>query len=161
MTEIAKKFNVPFEPDPEIMKPEEACPEEASEVIQGVPLIDFGGAVGGTCPIGFNVFHPPSLPTLIPAQPPPIPAQPPVTEKSNDSATAPSKNSVDYFPPPPNYDSIVKPSAKKETPFMPELPEVPDDSPDQIAAGPSDKKDEEDIDFDDLAKRFEALKKRK
>lgn len=169
-------------------------------------------------PIGFNVMHPGFLPPSSPL-PPPIPAQPPVTEKSEHftpshpanpgsvsnptnsdfmtegTPTAPSKTAVAPFDssPPPNYDSIVRPSmtsnnqgtngspvvntyrptpaprnnsVRPDDPSMPELPEVPDDSPGHTSNGSVDKssnneKKEDDIDFDDLAKRFEALKKRK
>ena len=211
MIEITKKFNVPYEPDPEVMKPEDPT-VEAEEVqvtmSQGVPLIDFGfsGAVGGqpivggqpVVPagntIGFNVlnsatFMPPSSPL-----PPPIPVQPPVTEKSAyfDHTNIPPPNNTPNptsfldTTPPPNYDSIINtPSAPhascansadqfKPTPIprttvsppedlgLPELPEVPEESPNHSNnGGGSSEKKEEDIDFDDLAKRFEALKKRK
>ena len=43
---------------------------------------------------------------------------------------------------------------------FPELPGVPIDSP-LKAGSPVDEKKEEDIDFDDLSRRFEALKKKK
>ena len=48
---------------------------------------------------------------------------------------------------------------------LPELPTVPSDTPTHSASGSIDEKknndDEEDIDFDDLTRRFEALKKKK
>ena len=47
---------------------------------------------------------------------------------------------------------------------MPELPGVPVDTPvhERSSSPPNTKKDdEEDIDFDDLTRRFEALKKKK
>ena len=48
---------------------------------------------------------------------------------------------------------------------LPEFPTVPIDTPTHSASGSIDEKknndDEEDIDFDDLTRRFEALKKKK
>ena len=48
---------------------------------------------------------------------------------------------------------------------LPELPTVPSDTPTHSATGSLDEKknndEDEDIDFDDLTRRFEALKKKK
>ena len=48
---------------------------------------------------------------------------------------------------------------------LPELPTVPSDTPTHSATGSLDEKknndEDEDIDFDDLQRRFEALKKKK
>lgn len=52
------------------------------------------------------------------------------------------------------------PRSNTRSPGMPELPDVPADSPSD-GAKESPKDDEETIDFDDLARRFEALKKKK
>lgn len=49
---------------------------------------------------------------------------------------------------------------------FPDLPNVPSDLPDVPTSGgsntsPQDKNDNEEIDFDDLSRRFEELKKKK
>nr|XP_016934835.1 IST1 homolog isoform X1 [Drosophila suzukii] len=54
----------------------------------------------------------------------------------------------------------VLPSAPPPLDF-PSLPNVPNDLPDVPGAGAEKKNDEEEIDFDDLSRRFENLKKRK
>lgn len=125
-------------------------------------------------------------------------ASPPSASNNSATPSAPSSkgghsheyavnNSFLDSSPPPNYDSIVNtppnsvnrptPAPRNVTnrvlddPSFPELPEVPDDSPEHsnnhggggIGASSSNEKKgkDDDIDFDDLAKRFEALKKRK
>ena len=58
------------------------------------------------------------------------------------------------------------PTARKASNLnLPELPTVPSDTPTHFASGSFDEKknndEEEDIDFDDLTFRFEALRKKK
>ena len=65
-------------------------------------------------------------------------------------------------PPPevkPNNEDIKTVSGG--IPDLPDLPGVPDDTPSREDTPGGGKDDEEDIDFDDLTRRFEALKKKK
>lgn len=97
-------------------------------------------------------------------------------------------NAFDSSGPPPSYDSSVaangqprpassapppnlnpsgglRPQAAPRTnarsPGVPELPDVPADSPSDGSKDMTPKDEEDTIDFDDLARRFEALKKKK
>lgn len=165
-SEIAKLYNVPFEPDAEVMKP--AGAEEAVDYSfsQGVPLIDFGAGAVGPPPlpferqIGFDFKPPPGSASA------PPPAQRPANKEKSDHyvpSDEPAEPPVDSSPPP-TYDTIVpndrpvpKPRTTVNSDLFPELPNVPRSTP----VLPKTPGDEETIDFDDLAKRFEALKKRK
>ena len=170
MTEIAKLYNVPFEPDPEVMKPEEEAVEYSFS--QGVPLIDFGaGAVGPPPlpferPIGFDVENPKAGGSQAAG-----PSSPPPMNPEKGSLDAPPAAAPPVLPsnpsPPPTYDTVVpssRPVPKPRTTvpndeLFPELPAVPQGTPQHQPKG-TDNSDEQ-IDFDDLAKRFEALKKKK
>ena len=81
--------------------------------------------------------------------------------------------SFDYVPEPDlssqnenKYLSENIPTARKASNLnLPELPTVPSDTPTHFASGSFDEKknndEEEEIDFDDLTFRFEALRKKK
>jgi hypothetical protein len=173
--EIAKLYNVPFEPDAAVMEPkgEEAVEYSTS---QGVPLIDFGaGAVGPPPlpvqrPIGFDLPNEKGATSATPA--PLQPLRPGTSNEKNgllDSSNQPEPPPKNPSPPP-NYDSIIhnpptnRPTPKPRTTVnsdeFPELPNVPHGTPQHMPTKPADN-DEDGIDFDDLAKRFEALKKKK
>lgn len=156
---------MPFEPDAEVMNPSSAEDAVQYSFSQGVPLIDFGaGAVGPPPlpferPIGFDVKPP------IGTSSGPPPAQPSMTEKPGHftPADAPPDPPIDSSPPP-KYEAVVpddrpvpKPRTTINSDVFPELPNVPRTTPVQ----PKGPDQDESIDFDDLAKRFEALKKRK
>ncbi|XP_074261863.1 IST1 homolog isoform X3 [Saimiri boliviensis] len=131
LIEIAKNYNVPYEPDSVVMS-------------------DFNGLPMGTYQ-AFPNIHPPQIP-----------------------ATPPSYESVDDINPDKNISSaqIVGPGPKPEASaklpsrpvdhydnfVLPELPSVPDTLP-TASAGASTSASE-DIDFDDLSRRFEELKKK-
>lgn len=148
------------------------------------PIIGFTVPQAG--PAFLPVHFPPQPP--LPSQPP-IPNLDPVestqskkgAEASSPTEPGASAPNLDQTPPP-NYDSVISGSNastsgsnNKPTPAprnvnfvsgasggigrCPELPEVPTDSPIHQAKG--DKNDDESIDFDDLTKRFEQLKKKK
>ncbi|KAI1286774.1 IST1 -like protein [Halotydeus destructor] len=209
LIEIAKSHNVPYEPDPDVMKEEDDV-YNAHEAYLGPPpqnpsLIDFGefGASGGfgapplpskgpnfggggfppDQTIGFNTGPPPNhigfqpMTEKPPRMPPGSPLPGSMSLPPGASAPNVSPNTSASLPPagPPTYDSIVNDPKNKPTPLprgvqpkpmapdaFPELPEVPSFSPENDS-GKSDGNDPKDetIDFEDLAKRFEALKRRK
>lgn len=158
---------MPFEPDAEIMKPNGADEAVEYSFSQGVPLIDFGAGAVGPPPlpfdraIGFD-FHSPPEQASAPQQP-----QPSMSAKEKEALFPPTDSAPEPphdQSPPPKYEAVVpherpvpKPRTTVNNDLFPELPNVPRTTPVQ----PKSPQDEEPIDFDDLAKRFEALKKRK
>ena len=166
--EIAKLYNVPFEPDEAVMKPE-AAEEVQYSFSQGVPLIDFGaGAVGPPPlpferPIGFDLSK--SKGESSAQQPPLPPGMNPEKNGLFDSIDTPAPEPKNPSPPP-KYETLIhdpprpvpKPRTTVNSDEFPELPNVPHVTPKQPTK--PDAKDDS-IDFDDLAKRFEALKKKK
>lgn len=142
-----------------------------------------GGSGAGFQPLGPGYS--------VPSEPSPSCYQPPPARGPNGGGSVPSGPNDGERPgaaggyslpaaPPPNYDTLFndhKPTpapraggvggiaGKKISPdAFPDLPDVPtfspsDDKNDDDNAGGGNK--DESIDFDDLAKRFEALKKRK
>lgn len=192
LIEIAKNYNVEYEPDPQVMSKG-----------QDALLIDVGGsgetrnnldtASGGGLPqpLGFIGFpQPPLLPNptanLINSEKGPIGFIPPLVPlESKDQNVPYNPNNVSYNIPldnsnsnkpendlPPPYGSFPpdlnkqseqkpKPQPRSKMPMndfqLPDLPAVPSEN-DLPTNNPSSS---EDIDFDDLMKRFEDLKKRK
>lgn len=83
-----------------------------------------------------------------------------------DSINTPAEPEPKNPSPPPKYETLVHnprpvpaPRTTVNSDDFPELPSVPHGTPKHVPAKPDDK--DGDIDFDDLAKRFEALKKKK
>lgn len=191
LIEIAKNYNVEYEPDPQVMT-------EGQDAM----LIDVGGngetrnnldiASGGIPqPVGFIGFpQPPLLPNptanLINSEKGPIGFVPPAgPSESKDQNVPYNPTNVSYNIPldnsnsnrpendlPPPYSSFPpdlnkqsdqkpKPQPRSKMPMndfqLPDLPAVPSEN-DLPGNNPSTS---EDIDFDDLMKRFEDLKKRK
>lgn len=151
------------------MKPEgEEAVEYSSS--QGVPLIDFGGGAVGPPPlpfqrpIGFDLQNEKGGACSAPLS---TPAVSPEKNGLLDSIDTPADPDPIKNPsPPPNYDSIIhnprpvpKPRTTVNSDEFPELPNVPHGTPKHLPPKPDEKDDT--IDFDDLAKRFEALKKKK
>ncbi|XP_078256939.1 IST1 homolog isoform X1 [Rhinoraja longicauda] len=202
LIEIAKNYNVPYEPDSVVMGEipvgvEADLIDVVNEDKKGGPGGGGGGGGGGgfTAPTAgimsmpvppvpfsypprkddfnglsvdtyqpFNNFQPPN----IGGNPPPLPMQPPTYESIDDvrctdthlpsskfpgpsAPTAAPRKTFGPAPPGPSdfiYDNMT----------LPELPSVPDTLPATSVGGTSTAS--EDIDFDDLSRRFEDLKKK-
>nr|KAF6410157.1 IST1 factor associated with ESCRT-III [Rousettus aegyptiacus] len=130
LIEIAKNYNVPYEPDSVVMS-------------------DFNGLPMGTYQ-AFPSIHPPQ-----------IPATPPSYESVDDNADK-NVSSAQIIGPGPKPEASAKPPSRPVDTYdnfvLPELPSVPDTLP-TASAGASTSASE-DIDFDDLSRRFEELKKK-
>ncbi|XP_062575238.1 IST1 homolog [Saccostrea cucullata] len=197
MIEIAKTYNVPFEPDPSVMNQDEVFAAENLLIDlgekkgggsnggpsggMGVLQPQFGGGASASAPS----YPPPSQPQYPPPQqmypppqegkmPPPLPqappsggigaggfvdpahsAPPPQTgqQSYNDWLGEDPKKQVHSQPPPP---AGFTPDA------FPDLPAVPNSTlPDPGNSVGGTSAGGEDVDFDDLTRRFEQLKKRK
>lgn len=147
LVEIAKSHDVPYEPDKELLA-------EPSEQAPAPPLlIDFGGA--SARPPGF-VPQPPlpqqPFPQFVPGTapqtavdkvsgPPPMPLAPPAAFPAMHPHTV-------------GFGEGDLPPYSAATMGLPDLPSVP------AGSLPKPPKEEE-LDFDDLTRRFEELKKRK
>ncbi|CAH1130512.1 unnamed protein product [Ceutorhynchus assimilis] len=167
--EIANSFNIDYEPDPQIM---------ATEKGHDAMLIDLsdnnknnlgGGGAGGGMPQppGFLGYPQPPLPPVLD---PPAFSYPhyPKLEKDGSGPSAPppfnynippenedKKSNTDYM----NTDDKPKPlpRTKMNNDFdVMNLPSVPN----VHLPGPSDASKDDEIDFDDLTRRFNELKKK-
>nr|XP_020465980.1 IST1 homolog isoform X2 [Monopterus albus] len=179
LIEIAKNYNVPYEPDamPEV------CPGEEADLIDVDTDKKSGGGGGG----GGGGFTAPPMPMPMPMPTMPMPPafnyQPP---NAAGPYNAPVGTYNSFQPPmgggqppqlptsPPTYESIddltdnssVPPQAVGPGPSsklfdhnaLPDLPSVPDTLPTSSFGGNTATSD--DIDFDDLTRRFEELKKK-
>ncbi|XP_017121913.1 IST1 homolog isoform X2 [Drosophila elegans] len=144
-----------------------------------------GGGGGGACAAPQPMQPPPpfayNIPPNQPAPPAVLPAKCAEEKDLNTNFINRPKPEND---PPPRYTSInpvnlqnankPKPQPRSKLPpgnptlpsappalDFPSLPNVPNDLPDIPGSGAEKKDDEEEIDFDDLSRRFENLKKRK
>lgn len=194
LIEIAKVFNVEYEPDPQVMSNKEGTLIDLSQNIPEPPQPGFlgypsfpilpmppsnppypvnpndspgsrPGSGGGSLPSSGVLPGPGSMPGPGPV---PAPRSTPATgpgtssnssfiskeQEANGGNTTPAQ-APSAGPPPPSYDSL---EASNSFPTFPILPAVPTDMP---ALSPEDEQPKNDIDFDDLSKRFEALKKKK
>lgn len=153
LIEIAKNYNVPYEPDSVVMA--EAPPGVEADLIDVGFTDDVkkggpgrGGGGGFTAPVGGpDGTVPMPMPMPMPSPNPPfsypLPKGPIIGPGPKPEASAkPPSRPVD------TYDNFV----------LPELPSVPDTLP-TASAGASTSASE-DIDFDDLSRRFEELKKK-
>ncbi|MEJ1276063.1 hypothetical protein NN561_006965 [Cricetulus griseus] len=200
LIEIAKNYNVPYEPDSVVMAEAPTGVETdlidvgfTDDVKKGGP--GRGGGGGFTAPVGGpdgTVPVPMPMPMPMPMPSPNAPFSYPLPKGPSDfsglpvgtyqafpnihppqiPATPPSYESVDDINGDKNISSaqIVgpKPEAPAKPPsrpmdnynnfVLPELPSVPDTLP-TASAGASTSASE-DIDFDDLSRRFEELKKK-
>ncbi|NXT54373.1 IST1 protein, partial [Pluvianellus socialis] len=182
LIEIAKNYNVPYEPDSVVMAEAPAGGE--------VDLIDVGftddvkkgghGGGGFTAPlVGHDglVPMPVMMPMPMPTPAPPFSCPPPKgPENFNGLPVGTCQLFNNIHPPPipatpPTYESVrpgpkpeasSKPKAGAPNAFdnfvLPELPSVPDTLP--TASAGANSSASEDIDFDDLSRRFEELKKK-
>ncbi|XP_026234608.1 IST1 homolog isoform X1 [Anabas testudineus] len=185
LIEIAKNYNVPYEPDA-MVRPE-VCPGEEADLIDVDNDKKSGGGGGGG---GFSAPPAAVMPMAMPmpmhmpmpmptafnypppkgaepfngpvgtynnfqhpmgaGQPPQLPTSPPTYESIDDIIEKPSVPSQVLGPGPSSqvYDNNA----------LPELPSVPDTLPTSSLGGKTNTSD--DIDFDDLTRRFEELKKK-
>ncbi|XP_027702738.1 IST1 homolog isoform X2 [Vombatus ursinus] len=188
LIEIAKNYNVPYEPDSVVMA--EAPPGVDTDLIDVGFTDDVkkgghgrgGGGGGFTAPVGPDGTMPVPVPMPMP-MPVPSPGSPfsyPPPKGPSDFNGLPVGTYQPFpniHPPqipatPPTYESVVGPGPKPEararptlkTPdtfdnfVLPELPSVPDTLPTTSAGANTSAS--EDIDFDDLSRRFEELKKK-
>ncbi|KFP77541.1 IST1, partial [Apaloderma vittatum] len=196
LIEIAKNYNVPYEPDSVVMAEAPAVGEAdlidvgfTDDVKKGGPG---GGGGGFTAPLlGHDglVPMPVMMPMPMPTPNPPFAYPPPKgPENFNGLPTGTYQPFANIHPPsipatPPTYESIDEPSADQDAPVpaagpgpkpepkpragaptpvdnfvLPELPSVPDTLP--TASAGANSSASEDIDFDDLSRRFEELKKK-
>ncbi|XP_015283703.1 PREDICTED: IST1 homolog [Gekko japonicus] len=193
LIEIAKNYNVPYEPDSVVMAEAPAGVEADLIDVGFVDDVKRGGRGGGggggggfiapltgpdgvvpmpmPCPAPPFSYPPPKGPedfnglpvgTYQPfssLHPPQVPATPPTYESIDD--VGPRKDV--FSSPSPRVagpglkpDAVAKPPSLQDNFVLPELPSVPDTLP-AASAGTSAS---EDIDFDDLSRRFEELKKK-
>uniref|UniRef100_A0A8C1UX26 IST1 homolog n=1 Tax=Cyprinus carpio TaxID=7962 RepID=A0A8C1UX26_CYPCA len=171
LIEIAKNYNVPYEPDA-MVRPEVSMGEEADLIDVNSdfkkPGAGGGGGGGFTAPaVGMPMPMPMPMPTAF-NYPPPKGAEPfngPVGTYDGFSNFQPPVRGGQ--PPqlpscPPTYESVSESPAPSgqiyDNSTLPELPSVPDTLPASSFGGNANASD--DIDFDDLSRRFEELKKK-
>lgn len=216
LIEIAKIFNVDYEPDPLVMKDDKPHPENSILIDlsdrnnlnggSGGGSSSGGGGGGAPAPMGFIGYpHPPPLPhhpAVIPFHYPPGPSG----QQFGTASAPPFNYNIPPNPsgslvdeekdlninsnfihqektimggdsgPPPSYASLSpddnmqnssKPKPQPRSKISPEmnipvLPNVPADLPDvPIDNSPGHQEDNDEIDFDELSRRFEELKKKK
>ncbi|CAD5122154.1 DgyrCDS10602 [Dimorphilus gyrociliatus] len=189
LIEIAKTYNIHYEPSPglpdiEVMKAEDLLidfndkknPRGGGN--DGNPSGGAGGGSGGGGGGGGGQTYPfaypatPQQPYGAASQPPPLPVVPPmggapVAHGGMPMGMPPMGPGVDN-PPAPSYEEATKPSQSQPTApkaddalNLPELPRVP--SNDLISGGKAgtQSNDGDDVDFDDLTRRFADLKNKK
>ncbi|XP_052872236.1 IST1 homolog isoform X3 [Anopheles cruzii] len=186
LIEIASIFDVDYNPDPTVMKDDRSSVLDSDDIL--IDLADknnldgsSGGASGGggiPPSMGFVAYPPaiPQLPTAAPVVPFQYPAGP--SGMQFGGASAPPFN---YNIPPNSSEkeeikdlninsnfiqNSTKPKPQPRSKFSPELnfpplPNVPLDLPDIPDDNENKNADEDTIDFDDLSRRFEELKKKK
>ncbi|XP_052845526.1 IST1 homolog isoform X5 [Drosophila gunungcola] len=123
-----------------------------------------GGGGGGACAAPQPMQPPPPFAYNIPPnQPAPPAVLPPKCAEEKDLNTNFINNANKPKPQPRSKLPPGNPTLPSAPPALdfPSLPNVPNDLPDIPGAGAEKKDDEEEIDFDDLSRRFENLKKRK
>nr|XP_046245441.1 IST1 homolog isoform X2 [Scatophagus argus] len=168
LIEIAKNYNVPYEPDA-MVRPEVCSGEEADLIDVDTDKKSGGGGGGGG---GFSA--PPMhmhMPMPMPMPMPPAFNYPPPNGADQFNAPVGTYSNFAHSmgggqPPqlptsPPTYESAVGPSPNTklfDNSALPELPSVPDTLPTSSIGGNATTSD--DIDFDDLTRRFEELKKK-
>ncbi|XP_019391662.1 PREDICTED: IST1 homolog [Crocodylus porosus] len=195
LIEIAKNYNVPYEPDSVVMA--EAPAGSEADLIGFSDDVKKGGRGGGgggfAAPMmGTDGVVPMPMPMPMPSptppfsyplpkgpenfnhlpvgtyqpftniHPPPIPPVPPTYESIDNVGPDKDAPSAQVAGPGPKPETTAKPLARAPDPYdnfvLPELPSVPDTLP-AASAGTSSAASE-DIDFDDLSRRFEELKKK-
>lgn len=186
LVEIAKALNIEYEADQSVFEEEKRQKEEARRREEGV-LIDFNELhsdpmLPPQIPSASGLTHPP-----LPARAPDAGIVRPIGfDLSNSNLinkefeafnpTADDQLNKLGQSPPPNYFDTVSPPFNKPVSASSaagdasaanrptgsaksDLPAVPKTLPNASADAPNNNSDDEDIDFEDLAKRFESLKK--
>ncbi|KAM9816873.1 LOW QUALITY PROTEIN: IST1 homolog [Neosynchiropus ocellatus] len=180
LIEIAKNYNVPYEPDA-MVRPE-VCPGEEADLIDVDHDRKSGGGGGGgggftapSMPMHMQMPMPMPMPMPTPFNyPPPKGAEPfnPNVGTYNNFQHPMGGGQPPQLPTsPPTYESVSEQSLPSMPPSrpgpssqafdnhaLPELPSVPDTLPASSFGGKTTSSD--DIDFDDLTRRFEELKKK-
>ncbi|XP_007477437.1 IST1 homolog isoform X2 [Monodelphis domestica] len=170
LIEIAKNYNVPYEPDSVVMA--EAPPGVDTDLIDVGFTEDVkkgghgrggGGGGGFTAPIGPDGTVPMPMPMPMPMPSPSSPfSYPPPKGPVDDINVDKNVPSAQVVGPGPKPEAPVRPTLKTTDTFdnfvLPELPSVPDTLPTTSAGANTSAS--EDIDFDDLSRRFEELKKK-
>lgn len=167
LIEIAKNYNVPYEPDA-MVRPEVSPGEEADLIDVDLDKKPGGGGGGGggftapVMPMGMPMPMPMPMPTAF-NYPPPNGAEQfnvPVGTYNNFQHPMGGGQPPQLPTSPPTYESAVGPGPSKiyDNSALPELPSVPDTLPTSSFGGNTTTSD--DIDFDDLTRRFEELKKK-
>ncbi|XP_023412423.1 IST1 homolog isoform X1 [Loxodonta africana] len=167
LIEIAKNYNVPYEPDSVVMA--EAPPGVETDLIDVGFTDDVkkggpgrGGGGGFTTPVGGPDGTVP-IPMPMPMPSPGSPFSYPLPKGPVDDINA-DKNvsSAQIVGPGPKPEASAKPPSRPVDNYdnfvLPELPSVPDTLP--TASAGANTSASEDIDFDDLSRRFEELKKK-
>lgn len=147
LIEIAKSHDVPYEPDPDVLAEQSGGGQPETPPL----LIDLGAAARppGFVAAPFPPFMPGTAPPACKVDPPPVPMAPPSAMPPMPSFPAVHPHTVGFGEGgPPAYNAATMGG-------FPELPSVPASS----LPKPTSKEDE--LDFDDLTRRFEELKKRK
>ncbi|XP_032709930.1 IST1 homolog isoform X3 [Lontra canadensis] len=169
LIEIAKNYNVPYEPDSVVMA--EAPPGVETDLIDVGFTDDVkkggpgrGGGGGFAAPIGGpDGTVPVPMPMPMPMPSPSTPFSYPLPKGPVDDINA-DKNvsSAQIVGPGPKPEASAKPPSRPTDTYdnfvLPELPSVPDTLP--TASAGANTSASEDIDFDDLSRRFEELKKK-
>ncbi|XP_078344428.1 IST1 homolog isoform X1 [Oculina patagonica] len=189
LIEIARSHGVAFEPDPSVMGDLQLPDDDMKRRPPDDNNSGGGGGGGGGGPgrIGFEGygagFDGPGIPAMTggsmgyaayppPAHgnAPPYPTGPPEAppsyppEKKLPPYPGGPLNSHNVGPPPPAPHQPPPPSAPRPSsgPSFPDLPAVPTDLPNLPDSVPgANSAGGEDVDFDDLTRRFEDLKKKK
>ncbi|XP_033290193.1 IST1 homolog isoform X3 [Orcinus orca] len=167
LIEIAKNYNVPYEPDSVVMA--EAPPGVDTDLIDVGFTDDVkkggpgrGGGGGFTAPAG-GLDGTVPMPMPMPMPSPNTPFSYPLPKGPVDDINA-DKNvsSAQIIGPGPKPEASAKPPSRPVDTYdnfiLPELPSVPDTLP--TASAGANTSASEDIDFDDLSRRFEELKKK-
>ncbi|XP_033114415.1 IST1 homolog isoform X2 [Anneissia japonica] len=164
LVEIAKSHNVPFEPDPTVL----LNPADVESLL--IDTDEMGGPPGNSSSGSGGGGGGGGLAQPMPPQPypyPPTQPQPPVVGMSVGQPQIPAPYPAGPAPPYTSFDPAYPPpmpSAPEKSHMpaasFPELPSVPVSSfpVDSVGKGSAGG---EDVDFDDLTKRFEELKKKK
>ncbi|XP_028931815.1 IST1 homolog isoform X1 [Ornithorhynchus anatinus] len=197
LIEIAKNYNVPYEPDSVVMAEAPVGVEAdlidvgfTDDVKKGGHGRGGGGGGGFTAPVGPDGTVPMPMPMPSPnspfsypppkgpsdfnglpfgtyqpfpnIHPPQIPATPPTYESVDDHNPDKNISSSQIVGPGPKPEASAKPTPRPVDNYdnfvLPELPSVPDTLPTTSVGTHTSAS--EDIDFDDLSRRFEELKKK-